>query len=103
MSEAIAINLDPSTEMILVSGALTFSTVNRVLQDIKSLVASLPKLQVDLSDVTRSDSAGLALLVHWMRAAKQAKKSLVFYHVPAQMMAIASASGLDELLPVANN
>jgi nanoRNase/pAp phosphatase (c-di-AMP/oligoRNAs hydrolase) len=38
-----------------------------------------------------------------MRAAKQAKKQLVFHHIPAQMLAIASASSLDELLPVPSN
>jgi len=103
MSNTIAINLDKSSEMVLVSGELTFSTVNSVLNEIQSLVGSLSTLQIDLSDVTLSDSAGLALLVHWMRAAKQAKKPLVFHHIPAQMLAIASASGLDELLPVPNN
>lgn len=103
MSQAIAINLDKSSEMVLISGELTFATVNSVLEEVQSLVSSLSTLQVDLSDVTRSDSAGLALLVHWMRAAKQAKKQLAFHHIPAQMLAIASASGLDELLPVPNN
>lgn len=99
MSGAVAINLDASSKQILISGELTFATVNSLLTEVKSLVASQSSLDVDLSDVTRSDSAGLALLVHWMRAAKQAKKSLVFHQIPAQMMAIASASGLDELLP----
>ncbi len=103
MSNTIAINLDKSSEMVLVSGELTFTTVKSVLNEIQSLVGSLSTLQIDLSDVTLSDSAGLALLVHWMRAAKQAKKPLVFHHIPAQMLAIASASGLDELLPVPNN
>lgn len=101
MSGAVAINLDASSKQILISGELTFATVNSLLTEVKSLVASQPSLDVDLSDVTRSDSAGLALLVHWMRAAKQAKKPLIFHQIPAQMMAIASASGLDELLPQA--
>lgn len=99
MSGAVAINIDASSKQILISGELTFATVNNLLTEVKSLVASQSSLDVDLSDVTRSDSAGLALLVHWMRAAKQAKKSLVFHQIPAQMVAIASASGLDELLP----
>ena len=103
MSEAIAINLDQLSGKVLISGELTFSTVNRVIDEIQSLVASLPTLQVDLSDVTRSDSAGLALLVHWMREAKRAKKTLIFHHLPPQMLAIASASGLDELLPMQSN
>jgi phospholipid transport system transporter-binding protein len=103
MSQAITINVDSSSEMVLVSGELTFTTVNSVLNEIGRLVGSSFELKIDLSGVTRSDSAGLALLVHWMRAAKQAKKKLVFHHIPAQMLAIASASSLDELLPVPSN
>jgi phospholipid transport system transporter-binding protein len=101
MSQAVSINLDTSSDVILVSGELTFATVNTVLGEIQKLATSLPALNIDLADVTRSDSAGLALLVHWMRVARTAKKQIVFHHIPGQMLAIASASGLDELLPVA--
>jgi phospholipid transport system transporter-binding protein len=100
MSQAISINLDTKSNAILVSGELTFATVKDVLGEVQSLVTSLPALDIDLADVTRSDSAGLALLVHWMRIAKKANKQIVFHHLPGQMLAIASASGLDELLPV---
>jgi len=100
MSQAVVINLDATSNAILVSGELTFATVNDVLGEVKHLANSLPELDVDLADVTRSDSAGLALLIHWMRVAKVAKKQIVFHHIPAQMLAIASASGLDELLPL---
>jgi phospholipid transport system transporter-binding protein len=99
MSQAVSINLEPTSEAILVSGEMTFATVNAVLGEIQTLVTALPALNIDLADVTRSDSAGLALLVHWMRVAKTAKKPIVFHHIPGQMLAIASASGLDELLP----
>lgn len=101
MSQAISINLEPASESILVSGELTFATVNAVLGEIQTLATSLPVLNIDLADVTRSDSAGLALLVHWMRVAKTAKKPILFHNIPGQMLAIASASGLDDLLPVA--
>ncbi len=100
MSQAVAIRLGTTSNTIEVSGELTFATVNDVLGEVQNLVESLAKLDVDLAKVTRSDSAGLALLVHWIRAAKTAKKQLVFHHIPSQMLAIASASGLDELLPL---
>ena len=103
MSEPIAINLDQSSNMVTVSGELTVSTVTSAMSEVPLLMERQSELNVDLSDVTRSDSAGLALLVHWMRAAKRAKKTLVFHHIPAQMLAIASASGLDELLPLQTN
>jgi len=100
MSQAVAINVDRSTQTILVSGELTFATATSAMTEFNSLKEQVKELRIDLSDVTRSDSAGLALLVHWMRLAKATKKSLAFQYVPAQMLAIASASGLDELLPV---
>ena len=100
MSQAVSINLDSTSDAILISGELTFATVKDVLGEVQRLVASLPALDIDLADVTRSDSAGLALLVHWMRIAKKANKPVFFHHLPGQMLAIASASGLDELLPV---
>jgi len=33
--------------------------------------------------------------------AKTTNKQIFFHHIPEQMLAIASSSGLDELLPVA--
>tara|TARA_R110002111_G_scaffold40867_1_gene76191 strand:- start:20 stop:331 length:312 start_codon:yes stop_codon:yes gene_type:complete len=100
MSQAVTINLDTASNAILVNGELTFATVNDVLGEVQKLTGSLSELAIDLADVTRSDSAGLALLIHWMRIAKAAQKKIVFHHIPAQMLAIASASGLDELLPL---
>jgi ABC-type transporter Mla MlaB component len=35
-----------------------------------------------------------------MRFAKNNNKSIVFQNIPDQMLAIANASGLDELIPV---
>ncbi|HEB99345.1 MAG TPA: STAS domain-containing protein, partial [Thiotrichales bacterium] len=53
------------------------------------------------SGVGRADSAGLALLVEWMREARRQGREIRFLGMPAQMSAIAEVSGLSELLPVA--
>ena len=50
---------------------------------------------VDLAAVERADSAGLALLVEWLRAARGRGARLRFDNVPAQLRAIAATSGLD--------
>jgi phospholipid transport system transporter-binding protein len=50
--------------------------------------------------VERSDSAGLALLVECLRQAHQSGKSLRFFNIPAQMLAIARVSSLDQVLPL---
>lgn len=94
------LTFDSATNIIRLSGELSFSTVNQVLKQSEILFEPIVDLDIDLAEVNRSDSAGLALLVHWIRFAKRKNKKIVFHNIPAQMLAIADASGLDELLPV---
>ena len=98
MSNSYSIKID--NNVVRLAGELSYATVNNVLQETDTLFESFSLLDIDLADVTRSDSAGLALLVHWMRQADTGNKKLVFHNIPAQMVAIAAASGLDELLPI---
>jgi len=100
MSDLFSISFDADSQVYNVSGELTLDTAKAVLSESKSLFDSAARLDIDLAKVTRADSAGLALLVAWMRQAEQGSKPIAFQHVPTQMLAIAKASGLDEILPV---
>lgn len=100
MSESFSLRVDEMTGLLHVSGELTFATVNDILEPAQTLFESIGELNIDLTGVTRSDSAGLAVLIDWMRTAKTSNKKIVFYNVPAQILEIANASGLDELLPM---
>lgn len=93
-----SILLDPASDSIQLSGELTFATVNGLLMESAALFESISSLNIDLSAVTKSDSAGLALLVEWLRLAKRAGKRIVFANIPEQLLVIADISGLDELL-----
>jgi len=53
---------------------------------------------IDLQDVERADSAGVALLIEWRRMAQQQQQTIRFQNIPSQMLAIARLSGVDELL-----
>jgi phospholipid transport system transporter-binding protein len=53
---------------------------------------------LDLSGVRRSDSAGLALVVDWLRAARRRGLRLAIEGAPSQLMDIARVSGLEELM-----
>jgi phospholipid transport system transporter-binding protein len=86
--------------VVNVSGMLTFSTVAELSAAAPEKFGQQSELVINLADVSRSDSAGLALLIDWMRFAKNNNKSIVFQNIPDQMLAIANASGLDELIPV---
>ena len=86
------------------SGELTLHTTNNALALLTDwIMSSKLVLALDLSEITSSDSAGVAILIHCLRLAKQQNKQMTFYHVPEQMMAISSASGVNEILPIVNN
>lgn len=85
----------------LVSGELGFSTVPALLERGRSMFAAgASALRLDLGGVSRADSAGLALLIEWFRAARAAGQDIVFINVPPQMFAMARVSGLDGVLPL---
>jgi phospholipid transport system transporter-binding protein len=56
------------------------------------------QVTVDLRGVTRSDSAGLALLVEWLRESEIGGNTIKFVNVPAQLLSIARVCGLEDIL-----
>jgi phospholipid transport system transporter-binding protein len=85
-----------------VSGELSFKNVPELILMSQDYFNNSDGLDVDLADVSRADSAGVALLIEWQRLAQMQKKSISFFNVPSQMMAIARLSGVDELLFLKN-
>lgn len=85
------------------SGDLSFQTVPALSGRIHQLLANKSHLVVKLTGVQRSDSAGVALLVDWLRQAQQHDVTLQFTDMPAQMHSIAAVSGLDEILPLGSD
>jgi phospholipid transport system transporter-binding protein len=89
------------------SGELTFTTVGALLSEFTQKRPLLldkggakeiqPEPQViDLSDVTRTDSAGLAFLIELRRQSKDAPTT--FRNMPAQMLSLATVSDVQDLL-----
>lgn len=85
-------------DRLAVVGPLTFETVGNLWRDARGRVATGTVLIVDLDGVERADSAGLALLVECLRAARARGGDLRFLNVPAQLVAIARTSRLDRHL-----
>lgn len=82
-----------------IAGDLTFSTVSRFLAETQPLFRQADgPLVFDLAGVSRADSAGLALLIEWLRHAHAADTSLRFQHIPEQLLNMASASALGAIL-----
>jgi len=80
------------------TGELTFATVGALLDEFAR--RAVPPQVVDLGNVTRTDSAGLALLIELLKQTKDAP--LTFCNMPAQMLNLATVSGVQDLLVVNN-
>lgn len=84
--------------VLAVEGPLTFESAGGLLVEGMRLLDGDAHVCLDLAGVTRADSAGLALLVEWQRAARRRGFALELRHMPAQLLAIARLTGLDGLL-----
>lgn len=76
------------------SGELSFATVSALLAEFTQRVVLSPPKELDLSDVTRIDSAGLALLIEL----RGQNTSMIFRHIPTQTLNLATLSGVQNLL-----
>lgn len=65
----------------------------------EALLASLVSpVTVDLAQVTAVSSAGVSVLLSWMRKAEALGKQLVVANIPEKMRDVCRVSGLDTLL-----
>jgi phospholipid transport system transporter-binding protein len=83
-----------------IHGELSFSSVPALWNECRAQYTSGDAVDVDLGQIQRSDSAGLALLTEWLREAQRKGVSLRFFNIPDQMLDMARASGLDQILPL---
>lgn len=85
--------------MTPLSGELSFATADAVLQQAQAtLSGSTGPVELDLAGVTRTDSAGLALLLELTRLARAREQQIRFVHAPEQLRKLAEFFGLAELL-----
>lgn len=81
-----------------VTGPMVFATAGELLESSRKLFASQTSLRVDLSDVTHVDSAALALLIEWLRRARQQQCSVHIEHVPKKLLSIARLTGVEDII-----
>ncbi|MGY6213856.1 STAS domain-containing protein [Methylolobus aquaticus] len=83
-----------------IAGTLSFLNARAALKAIGDVIeGERGDVLLDLGEVTRADSAGLALLIEAMRLACQRDVRLRLRNLPAQVEALAVVSGVDEMLP----
>jgi phospholipid transport system transporter-binding protein len=88
-------------DFFVVSGELNFTTVVALWNNSLRLLTQAPQLNFDFTQVTASNSAGLALILEWMKYAKQHNKSIRFNNIPKQLNSIIAISGIANMLGTA--
>jgi phospholipid transport system transporter-binding protein len=80
------------------NGRMSFDTAAQILKDSEDLFEEHTLIEVDLSGVTHTDSAGLALILEWITWANHTVREIRFHEVPDKIDAIAKTTEVDNLL-----
>jgi len=85
---------------VFAEGPLTFDRARRARElGLDAIDAAADgALVIDCQGVTASDSAGLAVLLDWLAAARSKGRSLRFAHLPPGLAALGRISEVNELL-----
>jgi phospholipid transport system transporter-binding protein len=84
-----------------VRGAMEFANAAALLDEGLAAFAGAPAgavITLDLAEVGRTDSAGLAVLLEWLGAARRGGHTLSVANPPANLLALARVSGLDQII-----
>ncbi|KAF0814699.1 hypothetical protein IGB42_00754 [Andreprevotia sp. IGB-42] len=81
---------------VKVGGRLTFDTAAQRLDEMVWPSAG-DTLTLDFSGVEAADSAGVSVLLHWLRAAAAKEVTLQLSHMPPGLQQLASVYGLAGL------
>jgi phospholipid transport system transporter-binding protein len=85
-----------------VQGILLSMVISLFLRWIKKTVSSFAflttskQITVDLGGVGNADSAGLALMIEWVKYSRSKRVQLRFRNIPEQLLNLAKLSGLDK-------
>ena len=81
----------------IINGDLTVSNINKDTLQALPLSISIRVITLDLNQVGLTDSAGLALMIEWIKYARKKRIQTVLKNIPEQLHNIAKLSGLDKI------
>jgi phospholipid transport system transporter-binding protein len=83
-------------------GTLTFSSIDKKTVKSLAFTKNTDQISIDLAKIEASDSAGLALLIEWLKLGKQTNTQVTFKNLPQQLQALAKLSGFDDYANLAD-
>ena len=91
----------PPGDVLRLTGALDFESLPGVLAESEKYIArpQLPeRLTIDFSDVPAVDSSAVALLLEWLRRAREKGVALRFANLPPNLLALAELYGVRQII-----
>jgi phospholipid transport system transporter-binding protein len=89
--------VNDSPGRFLVEGNLTFSAMDKKTVSDFAFLTENKQIILDLSKVDNADSAGLALMLEWIKHAGGKRVQLCFVNIPEQILNLAVLCGLDKM------
>ena len=88
--------IDQGSGHFIIDGDLTFSTIDK--QTVKSFafLNAARHITIDLGRVVCTDSAGLALMIEWIKYTRHHRTQITFKNIPEQLLNLAKLSGFDK-------
>jgi phospholipid transport system transporter-binding protein len=82
------------------TGRLDHAAAAELWQPSRRQFAAIPPRLIDLGGLERIDSAGIALLVYWLKCCQPPPR---FVNMPARIYGLIAVADLQELLPEATD
>ncbi|PID62728.1 MAG: hypothetical protein CSB44_03165 [Gammaproteobacteria bacterium] len=95
-------NLQAGDDALYLGGELDFDNAAEALASVITHIESQGDLTIDLAGVSKSNSAGLALMIEWLARASKAGHAIQYRNVPEGLMELARVSQVDELIAAGN-
>lgn len=94
-----AVRIESNGACVRVAGDLDLASAGEALRRVNGVFAAgEDELVFDLAELGRCDSAGLAVLLEWRRAARRHGRELTYRNVPERLRKLASISDVEGVL-----
>jgi phospholipid transport system transporter-binding protein len=78
-----------------VEGDMIFSTMDKKTLNSFAFLTTGKQITLDFGKVSNADSAGLALMLEWIKQARTKRVQLRFINIPEKILNLAKLSNLD--------
>ena len=95
----LTIHTDPNSHQLQLSGQMLYDNATESLQAGEQSLSQLSgDVRLDCSQLERLDTAGVAVLLAWLRGCQARSQKMVVTGLPPQAAALITCCGLDALL-----